>query len=45
LIILNILGEGYMLWSSTLCSFLQPLVISSLFGPKYSPQYPVLKHV
>jgi hypothetical protein len=33
LIILIILGEEYMLWSSSLCSFLQPPVTSSLFGP------------
>jgi hypothetical protein len=32
LIILIMLGEEYKLWSS-LCSFLQPPVTSSLFGP------------
>ncbi|PNF36818.1 hypothetical protein B7P43_G09612, partial [Cryptotermes secundus] len=33
LIILTILGEEYKLRSSSLCSFLQPPVTSSLFGP------------
>jgi hypothetical protein len=33
LIILTILGEEYKLWSYSLCSFRQPPVTSSLFGP------------
>jgi hypothetical protein len=33
LIILCTLQEEYKLWSSSLCSFLQPPVSSSLFGP------------
>jgi hypothetical protein len=38
LIILITLGEESKFWSSSLCSFLQPSIISSLFQSKYSPQ-------
>jgi fucose permease len=33
LIILIILSQEYKLWSTSLCSFLQPRITSSLFGP------------
>jgi hypothetical protein len=32
-----ILGEEYTLWSSSLCSYLQPPITSSLFGPNILP--------
>jgi hypothetical protein len=35
-IFLIILGEEYKIWSTSLCSFLQPPVTSSLFGPLHS---------
>jgi hypothetical protein len=37
LITLIMLAEEYKLWSSSLCSFLNPPVTSSLFGP-WEPQ-------
>jgi hypothetical protein len=43
LIILIILWEKYKLWSSSLCSLLQPPVTLSLFGPNIH-KHPVLKH-
>jgi hypothetical protein len=43
LIILIILGGMYKLWSSSLCSFLQPPVTSSFLGPNILLN-PVLKH-
>jgi hypothetical protein len=42
--ILILLGEDYKFLSSSLCSFLQPNVTSSLFGQNIPPQHPVLKH-
>jgi hypothetical protein len=39
---LIIFSNGYKLWSSLLCSFLQPPVTSSFYI--YSPQRPILKH-
>jgi hypothetical protein len=40
LIILRILGEQYKLWSCSLCSFLQPPITSSLFGPNIFLKHP-----
>jgi hypothetical protein len=42
LIALVMFGEAYQLWSSSLCSLLQPPATSSLLRPKYSPQHSVL---
>jgi hypothetical protein len=39
-IIRTILGEQYRSLSSSLCSLLHSPVISSLWGPKYSPRHP-----
>jgi hypothetical protein len=36
IILIIILGEEYELWCSSLCSFLQPPVTFSLFGPNFS---------
>jgi hypothetical protein len=44
LIILIVLDEENKLWSSSLCSFLQPSITSSLFDRKYFPRHPVLKY-
>jgi hypothetical protein len=33
ILLLLTFGETYKFWSSSLCNFLQPRVISSLFGP------------
>jgi len=40
----TILGKGYISFSSSICSFLHSPVTSSLLGPKYSHQHPILKH-
>ena len=44
LITLIIFVEDYISSSSSLCSLLQFPVTSSLLGPKYLPQHPILKH-
>jgi hypothetical protein len=38
-----ICGEGYELWSSSLCTFPSLLLLPSLTS-RYAPYYPVLKH-
>jgi hypothetical protein len=43
LIIPIMFDEEYRLWSSSLCSFLQPSVLH-LSGSVYSPQRPILRH-
>ena len=40
----TMLGEEYKSFSSSLCNLLHSSVTSSLLGPKFSPQYHVLKH-
>ena len=40
----TILGEECRSLSSSLCSFLHSLATSTLLGPKYYPQAPILKH-
>jgi len=44
LIIRTKLIEQYESLSSSLCNLLHSPVTSSLWGPKYSPQHPILKH-
>jgi hypothetical protein len=38
-------GEEYISWCSSLWSFLHSPMTSSLLGPKFSLQHPILKHL
>jgi hypothetical protein len=40
----TVLNEEYRSFNSSLCSFIHSPVTSSLLGPKYSPQSPIIIH-